>query len=215
VAYESTAAGGGGNYSIRCSSASGELAGKQRRAVYETVSRNQVHPVAGLFDFPDRIRSVAKRHRTTTSTQALMLMNNAWTRQRANAMVQHFAELESESFTEAAYRRLFGRQPDSTELAAAQDFLQQYAAITPEATPPHVPLAGDEGGTAQRASDEVTPVAQVCLNEETLSELGAGEGAVAAAEVARAQPSRSFPGLQARIALLHALMNSNEMLYVD
>ena len=189
-------------------SAGGELAGKQRRAVYETVSRNKVHPVAGLFDFPDRIRSVAKRHHTTTSTQALLLMNNAWTRQRANAMVQHFAELESESFTEAAYRRLFGRQPDSTELAAAQEFLRQYAAITPEATPPHVPLAGDEGGTGQRASDEVTPVAQVCLNEETSSESGG-------AEVARAQPSRSSPAVRVRIALLHALMNSNEMLYVD
>jgi hypothetical protein len=143
-------------------------------------------------------------------------MNNDWTRQRATVMVEQLAELDSEAFAEEAYRRLLGRQADSLELAAAREFLQQYASLAPGIARPEVPLVTSEGGTASEKDDDVSPaVAQACLDEESSFIKGAGEGSRSASESPEVEAPGPTPAELARIALLHALMNSNEMLYVD
>ncbi|QDU92846.1 DUF1553 domain-containing protein [Lignipirellula cremea] len=106
-------------------SASGELEGK-KRAIYKPVKRNQPDPLAALFDFPDRIRSTGKRHRTTTSTQALMLLNNSWTYDRARAMVRTLPADDDEAFLHQAYQRLFARPPVPQEIALGRQFLQTF-----------------------------------------------------------------------------------------
>ncbi len=224
--------------------ASGELGGKQKRAIYEPVRRNNMHPVAGLFDFPDRIRSIPKRHRTTTSTQALMLMNNAWARERAEAMRQQLSGLEGTSFVEAAYHRLFGRPPEEAELDVAAEFLDVYTAVTVSSSPlpgprpepllleaPPSPgertgAKGTRGGELSsensRRDDKSNSTAGQATSKQTTSKQASAEQAPAGATPSEdgSQPDESAEGVpnpveQAKVALLHALMNSNEMLYVD
>jgi hypothetical protein len=137
--------------------------GEANRAIYDKVMRNNLPVMASLFDFPDRIRSVSKRHRTTTSTQALMLMNNAWVMERAKKMLSSLAQYDSAQFVEVAYQRIYSRTADKTEITAALDFMQRYSVRT--------------------------------ANE-------AAEHSMSTQDLARA-------------ALLHALLNSNELIYID
>ena len=62
--------------------AGGEL-GKEKRAIYKPVKRNTPDPLLAAFDSPDRIRSIGRRHRTTSATQALLLANGDWLHERA------------------------------------------------------------------------------------------------------------------------------------
>jgi adenosylcobinamide kinase/adenosylcobinamide-phosphate guanylyltransferase len=99
-------------------SASGEL-GSQKRALYRSVRRNTPDPQLGLFDFPDRIRSKGQRHQTTSSTQALMLLNNDWAHDRAAAMADQLAGTNDDDLIHSTYRQLFYRDASVEELAAA------------------------------------------------------------------------------------------------
>ncbi|MGE0533668.1 MAG: PSD1 and planctomycete cytochrome C domain-containing protein [Pirellulales bacterium] len=144
-------------------SATGELP-KQRRAIFKPVKRNSPDPLLALFDFPDRIRSQDRRHRTTTATQALLLLNNSWSHERAAALVARLADKSDADFVREAYTLLFSRQPDEAEQGMADLFLAAYAAVDSET----------DSGAAPRPAHH-----------------------------------------QARAALVHALLNSNELIYVD
>ncbi len=115
-------------------SVSGEL-DEQKRALYRPVRRNTPDPQLGLFDFPDRIRSQGQRHQTTTPTQALMLLNNDWSHDRAVAMSDTLESTPGTEFIATAYRRLFFREATSDELTAAHEFLDAYETATPEPEP--------------------------------------------------------------------------------
>ena len=115
--------------------ASGELSDKNR-AVYRPVRRNKPDPQLGLFDFPGRIRSQGERHLTTTPSQALMLMNNSWTHERARAMERKLTHVDTEALLQTAYERLYFRSPTAAERDAALNFLQHYEAVTPAAEKP-------------------------------------------------------------------------------
>ena len=148
----------------------GELDQGHPRSIYEKVMRNKLHPVLSAFDFPDRIRSVSKRHQTTTSTQALMLMNNSWFQDRAEKLHALLKDQDSAALIAVAYQRIFSRAANAEEISQGLEFLQQYS---------------------QTISQSETDQQQV------------------------GKPSDPQPQEQARIALLHALMSSNEMFYVD
>ena len=113
--------------------ASGELKSK-KRAVYKTIRRNKLDPVMALFDYPDRIRSVGKRHQTTTSMQALLLTNGSWANERAAAMAGKLAGQSDADFVRDAYLPLLSREPSAEELSQATQFLQAYAALSPDET---------------------------------------------------------------------------------
>lgn len=115
--------------------ASNEIGGV-KRAIYKPVKRNTPDPLLAAFDAPDRIRSVGKRHRTTTSTQALLLGNGQWTHDRAAAMVKRLKDTDDETLVEQLYLSLFGRPASLDEVLMATGFLQQYQSETPaESTP--------------------------------------------------------------------------------
>jgi len=141
-------------------SASGEL-GRGKRAIYKPVKRNRLDPLLAAFDFPDRVQSQGERHRTTTSPQALMLMNDPWLHERAAAMAARIGSTDLDTLIETAYPRLYYRPPSTGELEQARAFYHSYAAVTGD---------GEELPSAQE---------------------------------------------RARTALLHALLCSNEMIYVD
>ena len=117
--------------------ASGELK-KQKRSVYRPVRRNSLDPLLAAFDAPDRIRSMGKRHRTTTSTQALLLANGSWAHERADAIARRLSEHDQELMIQSAYRLLFGRHPSQEEALMADAFLEQYKEVTPIEEPPTI-----------------------------------------------------------------------------
>lgn len=116
-------------------SASGEM-GKGKRAIYKEVKRNRLDPLLAAFDFPDRVESQGIRHRTTTSPQALLAMNNPWFHDRAKAMASKLGDKEISSMVQMAYDRLYFRKPSSQELEQAIQFVQSYESITPKPKKP-------------------------------------------------------------------------------
>ena len=114
--------------------ASGEL-GRGKRAIYKSVKRNALDPLLAAFDFPDRVESQGQRHRTTTSPQALLLMNSPWLHERANGMATRARSASLDSLVAGAYQSLYFREPSSEELRGAEDFFEAYRSITPEPDP--------------------------------------------------------------------------------
>lgn len=104
--------------------------GPGQRSIYQPVMRNDIPARLQLFDFPDRIRSCAQRHRTTTAPQALHLMNGQWIHQRVNQLADKLQGNHSLDWLDGLYRQLFFRSPESWEVDAAQRFLEQYRTIT-------------------------------------------------------------------------------------
>ncbi len=236
---------------------SGELSKGTKRAIYEKVMRNNLHPLTSLFDFPDRIRSVSKRHRTITSTQALMLMNNDWIRERAIKLFSSTKNLDSAEFVAQAHERVLGRSASEEEIAAALAFMQDYAQLAPEVEPTAVesaavelaaaePNSAVEPNSAAEPNQETSPsanqgvkqmpkpetvaadVAKADANEpivgasgkskpkdEPKKADGKADGKAASKEKAKEPEIVLSPQEQGRVALLHALLNSNEMIYVD
>ena len=108
-----------------------------KRGLYRPVRRNKPDPQLGLFDFPGRIRSQGQRHQTTTPSQALLLMNNTWTHDRARAMQRSLKNRTDEDLIRTAYHRLFFRPPDHSELGSAVAFIKHYTDVTPPTPPPN------------------------------------------------------------------------------
>ena len=98
----------------------------QKRSIYLPVMRNERDALLSLFDFPDRIRSTGRRHKTTTSTQALLLLNNSWAHDRAAAMSNSLQGLPTSDFVSTAFQRLYFRQPTTTELSNTRQFLAAW-----------------------------------------------------------------------------------------
>lgn len=135
-------------------SASGETK-KLKRAIYKPVRRNSRDPLLAAFDGSDRIRSTGKRHRTTTSTQALLLANGSWAHERAEAIRKRFGPSSTDNgvFVQNAYRALFGRQPSTEEVALANEFVSQYEQATPEPKPAKDSLLVQMPGTMGNSID--------------------------------------------------------------
>ncbi len=111
-------------------SASGEMS-EGKRAIYKQVKRNQLDPLLAAFDFPDRVESQCERHRTTTSPQALVLMNDPWLHDRAKIMATRIGAASFDSLVHAAYQRLYFREPTSDELQQASRFFESYDSNSP------------------------------------------------------------------------------------
>lgn len=116
-------------------SASGEMS-HGKRAIYKTVKRNALDPLLAAFDFPDRVESQGKRHRTTTSPQALLVMNDPWWHDRAKVMASRASSDKIDSLVRAAYQKLYFRDPPGDEIQQAEQFLESYVAITPKSDRP-------------------------------------------------------------------------------
>ena len=97
-----------------------------RRSVYLQVFRNKRDALLEVFDVPDGYRSMARRNVTTTPPQALLMMNGDWVLGRAQTLAERLLEDEPEwpeEVVEAAYLRVFGREPRSEERAVGMRFL--------------------------------------------------------------------------------------------
>jgi hypothetical protein len=130
-------------------SASGELnttmggpgvaATQPRRTIYAKVMRNTHDPLCDAFDAPDGSNTTPTRNITVTPTQSLILINGAWTLDRARALARRLERIAGSDPAEritSAYRLAFGRVPDEAELSEAEAFLTRDSGSTPAAESP-------------------------------------------------------------------------------
>ncbi|MCI0683551.1 MAG: PSD1 and planctomycete cytochrome C domain-containing protein [Gemmataceae bacterium] len=102
-----------------------------RRSVYLMTQRIQRHPFLALFDGPDTNASTAARTTSTTSLQALYLMNDPFVHEQARKLA---ARLLAERSDDAgrihrAFVLAFGRPPAAAEAKQARRFLDQVGDV--------------------------------------------------------------------------------------
>lgn len=101
--------------------------GTPRRTVYARVSRLKLADELMRFDYPDANVHSEQRSITTTPMQKLFMLNSPFILQHATdlaARLQAGAEDDATRIVNA-YRLLFAREPDTTELALATAFLRR------------------------------------------------------------------------------------------
>tara|TARA_R100000789_G_scaffold21675_1_gene24493 strand:+ start:5862 stop:9014 length:3153 start_codon:yes stop_codon:yes gene_type:complete len=146
--------------------ASGEM-GSGKRAIYKTVKRNALDPMLSAFDFPDRVESQCKRHRTTTSPQSLLMMNDPWLHDRARKMTVNVDAKSLESLVHDTYQRLYFREPSLEELEMASKFIEFYQADVKIPEPPNQFASMPSGGSAIQINAEkpvriqIDPIAEL------------------------------------------------------
>lgn len=103
--------------------------GKAKRTLFEPVLRNKLNVDYAIFDGADPHTIVVSRPTTTTTTQALYLMNSPFVAKCAQMVVERLqAEKSLQTDTDRinyAYRLLLGRQPTEQEMGIGESFLEQ------------------------------------------------------------------------------------------
>ena len=96
-----------------------------RRSVYLMTQRIQRHPFLALFDGADTNASTATRLNSTTSLQALFLMNDPFVHSQASKFAARILaeDTDDTSRIERAYWLLFSRLPTAGEKERATDYL--------------------------------------------------------------------------------------------
>ncbi|MDQ1471927.1 MAG: hypothetical protein QOJ99_3407 [Bryobacterales bacterium] len=96
-----------------------------RRAVYGMQQRIQKNPYLDLFDGPDGNLPLSERRSTTTSLQALYLMNSEFLANQSATIAGRLmaANTLAPKRVEWAYQTLFGRAVRPAELQQSQEFL--------------------------------------------------------------------------------------------
>jgi mono/diheme cytochrome c family protein len=100
--------------------------GHKRRSIYFMVKRSKLVPMMQLFDQPEPLVSIGNRPSTTIAPQALAFLNSPHVRASAHAFAARLLPIDESSPAEAVkqgYLTAIAREPDATELAAAEAFL--------------------------------------------------------------------------------------------
>jgi hypothetical protein len=113
-----------------------EDASRGRRTIETRILRNAPDAFLTAFDAPDGSGSTPRRDTTTTSTQALLLLNGPWTLARARDFARRIEGLTPGSAGQRdrfhlAYRLAITRPPESDEVDAAVAFIKRVKTIGP------------------------------------------------------------------------------------
>ncbi len=97
----------------------------QRRTLYGTVKRRELHDMLRLFDFPDPTTHSATRLPTTTPLQQLFTLNSPFMQAQANALIGRLKSdaSDDDARIRRAYDLLFGRAPTENQLRVGRAFL--------------------------------------------------------------------------------------------
>jgi len=122
---------------------------ERRRTLYSQISRMNLNSMLARFDFPDPNAHSALRLETTTPLQKLFLLNSDFMVFQANALATRLKLHggSNRSKIEHAYKLLFAREPNDTEVSLAENFLEQ----------------GSTNGDIQKHSDAWPQYAQALL----------------------------------------------------
>jgi hypothetical protein len=111
-----------------------------RRSVYLKWLRNTKEPLLDVFDIPDGFTSSARRNVTTTSTQALFMINSPLMVQQGQTfadVVHQDNKTTDEQKINRAFRLAFARPPSSKEMQIGRTFLaDQVKRIAPPTNTP-------------------------------------------------------------------------------
>ncbi len=105
---------------------------KLRRTVYQKLMRNPRTLFLNTFDGPDGFNSCSSRDITTTAPQALMMLNNRFPIQRAQAIANTLTQSKNKSvepLVDQAFEKILKRRPTSEEASQASAFLKQQALL--------------------------------------------------------------------------------------
>lgn len=106
----------------------------QRRSVYLMTQRIQRHPYLAIFDGPDTGASTATRVTSTTTLQALYLLNDQFVHEQAAHLVKRLPPGTAEPRIIALYALLFSRPPTREEVIRGQEFLHRASDLAPPAS---------------------------------------------------------------------------------
>ncbi|MEC9093220.1 MAG: DUF1549 and DUF1553 domain-containing protein, partial [Planctomycetota bacterium] len=98
------------------------------RSIYLMVQRNRRHPYLALFDAADPNQSIANRQPTTTSTQALFLMNSSFIHEQAKYFAKRIVAVPGSDRDKLlwAFETTQGRTPENITVQNALRFISQY-----------------------------------------------------------------------------------------
>jgi hypothetical protein len=102
-----------------------------RRSMYTFAKRTAPPASASIFDAPDREKCTARRARTNTPLQGLVLLNDPTYVEAARVLAQRVIEQagrDSASRINMAFRLATARKPDSREMKILQEIAQQQTA---------------------------------------------------------------------------------------
>jgi len=97
-----------------------------RRSLYLTVSQTRLDPSMALFDFPDANNSVDQRTVTAGPLQGLYWLNSDFIVEQAKALDERLVRDAGENPEKRigrAYKLLYARAPDSTELKLGLEYI--------------------------------------------------------------------------------------------
>jgi hypothetical protein len=107
-------------------------ADRNRRSIYLLAKRNFAYPLFAAFDQPDRVNSCPVRPATITAPQALAMLNGELTLAQARLLGDDLLAAhgrDTGKLVRAAFERVFGREPERGEVAAAEKFMHRQAAL--------------------------------------------------------------------------------------
>jgi hypothetical protein len=178
---------------------------RNRRTVYAFVKRNLLHPLMESFDMPDPHESCARRQVTTTAPQALVLLNGEWALDRAADLAARV--LDDVARADGVGSRFRGPQ--------TQESSRSSVAAKPTADPVTLVAQAYRRAFSRPASAEELALGTAFLKRQ---------GEIIARRLAAGEPVRvpgepvstaDRPRAAALVDLCHALLNSNEFVYVD
>jgi hypothetical protein len=112
----------------------------RRRSIYFTIKRSKLVPMMQVFDAPDALSSLGERASTTVAPQALMLMNNAMTRNCSRNFVRRIAPANDlADALRSAYVIALSRHPTDDELADGLAFVKAQMQSYQSAGKPEAP----------------------------------------------------------------------------
>ena len=109
-----------------------------RRSVYLPVIRSALYELFQVFDFAEPSVLNGKRDSTTIATQALFMLNSSLVAEQSRELATKLVAMtnvDDDIRVRRAYELAFQREPSSSEIARAKEFVQQFADSTqPTAT---------------------------------------------------------------------------------
>ena len=100
-----------------------------RRMIFMTKIRQGQDAVFGVFDCPDGGQVIPSRSRSTTPLQALNLLNSDFMLQQSEQLADRVTKMHkgnSTSQLQELFHVAFSREPEPTELSAAQQLMHKH-----------------------------------------------------------------------------------------
>ena len=129
------------------------LKGKEyRRSVYVQSRRSRPLSVLEPFDLPRMNPNCEIRRSSTVTPQSLMLLNSQFSIDYSEKLAARVMKAATSPVLQitTAWKLVYGREPDSSELATAQTFLEEQSMLLPE--------GDDDEETTPEASESTNPV---------------------------------------------------------